>query len=142
MTSQSLRRIEASFVLLAPKMEQMTRSFYDRLFAARPDVRALFKVDMAEQRQHFAAALAIVSRNLRMLDLMTGPLHELGAGHAEAGVRPSHYPSVRDAMLAAIGEALGSGWTADLVDDWRALLDLVCGIMLEGASQHASRPRP
>src|SRR3954466_11580508 len=142
MTSQSLRRIEESFALLAPKMGQMTRSFYDGLFAARPDLRALFRGDMSVQRQHLGAALAIVTRNLRMLDLMTEPLHELGASHAGVGVRPSHYPAVRDAMLAAIGEALGPGWTGDLADDWRTLLDVVCGVMLEGASQRASGSKP
>ena len=105
MTSDAISRIEASFELLSPKIDDMTRAFYERLFELRPETRALFKVDMDVQRQHMAAALAVITRNVRMLDAITGPLHELGAGHAKVGVRPEHYPPVRDAMPTAAHSA-------------------------------------
>jgi hemoglobin-like flavoprotein len=135
MTSIAISRIEASFDLLSPRIDEMTRVFYDRLFALRPETRALFNVDMSVQRQHMAAALAVIARNLRMLDAVMVPLRELGAGHAKVGVRPEHYPPVREAMLEALSHAVGDDWTPDLAHDWQRLLDLVCNAMLEGASQ-------
>jgi hemoglobin-like flavoprotein len=119
------------------RIDQMTRAFYDALFQIRPDTRALFRVDMDVQRQHLGAALALIARNLRFLDIMTEPLRELGAEHAQVGVKPEHYPVVRDAMLDAIGGALKDEWTTDLRNDWHELLELICRVMLEGASRAA-----
>ena len=141
MTSQSLARIEKSFEHMSPRIDQMTRAFYDKLFSVRPDTRSLFRVDMDNQRQHLAAALALVIKNLQFLDVITEPLQQLGADHARVGVKPEHYPVVRDAMLAAIGGAVGDEWTPELAADWRDLLDLICRVMLEGASRSvAARP--
>ena len=137
MTPQSLARLEASFERLAPQIETMTRGFYDRLFSELPETRALFRVDMAVQRQHLGAALAVITRNLRMLDVVTEPLRQLGADHARVGVKPEHYVPVRDAMLFAIGAAMGDAWNVELKEDWRALLDLISEKMLEGASRAA-----
>lgn len=138
MSPQSLRRIEQSFDQLDPNMDEMTRRFYDQLFTVMPEVRPLFQVNMDVQRRHFAAALALIARNLRMLDVVTEPLRQLGADHARIGVRPEQYPPVRDAMLTAMSDTLGSAWTHDLAADWRTLLDLICEAMLDGASQQAA----
>src|SRR5215208_1048187 len=134
MTDESIHRIHRSFVLLSTQMEQVTRGFYARLFEARPDVRPLFQVDLDAQRQHLAAALALVVRNLPMLDALEGALAQLGAGHAAVGVLPEHYPPVRDAMLGSISAALSrtGDWTAELGDDWRRLIDRISTLMLRG----------
>jgi len=132
MTTASLERIRNSFELLAPRIASMTVTFYDTLFEGRPDVRALFKVNMDIQRQHLAAALALIVRNLAMLDALQEPIRQLGRDHARVGVRPEHYPMVRDAMLHAIGEAIGPAWTAELAADWRALLEEISAVMLSG----------
>src|SRR5579871_4339044 len=130
MTTASLERIRNSFDTLAPKIATMTATFYDTLFAGRPEVRALFKVDMDIQRQHLAAALALIVRNMTMLDALQEPLRQLGRDHARVGARPEHYPLVRDAMLHAIQQALEPAWTPDLAADWRQLIEEVSTIML------------
>jgi hemoglobin-like flavoprotein len=47
-------------------------------------------------------------------------------------VLPEHYPVVRDAMLAALAEALGPEWTIDLRTDWHRLLEKLSNVMLSG----------
>ncbi|HEX8323535.1 MAG TPA: globin domain-containing protein [Tepidisphaeraceae bacterium] len=135
MRKESLDRIRHSVTTLMPHVDDMTRLFYENLFAAAPDTRALFKVNMDVQRQHFAAALAVILRNLTMLDVLSEPLRELGIGHARIGVRPHHYPVVRDAMLVAMGQTLGDEWTPELAADWSGLLDKVSVIMMSGGTQ-------
>jgi hemoglobin-like flavoprotein len=132
MTTAALERIRASFDLLIPHLDGMTRTFYGHLFAARPETRQLFKIDMDVQRQHLAAALALIVRNLAMFDALAEPLQELGTQHAKVGVRPEHYPVVRDAMLDALGKALGPAWSPQLAGDWRALIETIAGHMLAG----------
>src|SRR5436305_9177366 len=92
MTTASLHRIQQSYQLLIPQIAELTERFYARLFADHPETRRLFTRDMAAQRRHLAAALALVVRNLKMLDALEQPLRELGAHHAAMGVRPEHYP--------------------------------------------------
>jgi hemoglobin-like flavoprotein len=132
MTTASLERIRDSFELLAPRIATMTATFYDTLFDGRPEIRALFKVKMDIQRQHLAAALALIVRNLTMLDALQEPLQQLGRDHARVGARPEHYPLVRDAMLHAIGQALGPAWTPELAADWHALIEEIGTVMLSG----------
>jgi nitric oxide dioxygenase len=140
MTIESATRIRDSFKLLAPQLEQVTHDVYQRMIAARPDVRPLFRSDMRTQQQHLGAALSLIVRNLTLLDALAGSFQHLGADHARAGVRPEHYPLGRDAMLASISAALitTGTWTSDLADDWRRLLDQIAAYMLQGGLSAAN----
>ena len=134
MRKESLERVRGSVALLLPDIAGLTRRFYDRLFEVSPESRGLFRVDMAVQRQHFAAALSVIMKNLTLLDVLTEPLRELGGQHAEIGVRPQHYPLVRDAMLFAMRQTLTHDWTDELAADWHDLLDTVSAIMMSGGT--------
>jgi hemoglobin-like flavoprotein len=139
MTPASLHRIQLSYKQLVPHMTLVTKRFYERLFAAHPDTQALFRGDMARQQQHLAAALALVVRNLPMLDALEQPLRELGAAHARVGVRAEHYPAVCEAMTATLAEVASDLWSAELAADWRELLELISRHMLAGAAGKVSR---
>jgi hemoglobin-like flavoprotein len=132
-TPLSLERIRRSYQLMIPNVGPITARFYEELFGASPETRRLFTGDMTVQRRHFAAALALFVRNLASLDALEQPLRELGAGHARLGVRPHHYPAVRDAVIRAIAHALGESWTDEFAADWRMLLETVSRHMLAGA---------
>ena len=141
MRKESLERVRGSVALLLPKIADVSERFYDHLFTVSPEARALFRVDMAVQRQHFAAALSVIMKNLTLLDVLAEPLRELGRQHADVGVRPQHYPVVRDAILFAIGQTLRQDWTDELAADWHELLDTVSAIMMSGGTD-ALRTRP
>ena len=78
MTDSSVQRIAANYELLADRMPELAAAFYVRLFQVLPESRALFKIDIALQSQHLAAALAIIVRNMRLLHVLEEPLAELG----------------------------------------------------------------
>src|SRR6188508_1743378 len=118
MTQASLRRVTANYEALAGQIATLTRSFYDRLFLAMPHVRPLFRLDIDSQSQHLAAALALIVRNLRDMDLLEEPLMELGAGHARVGVRPEHYPVLCRTMIEALRDGSGESWSSELEADW------------------------
>ena len=141
MNAESVARLRASYTHVAPRIGRITVRFYEALFALRPEFRALFTGDMAQQRRHLAAALALVIRNLGVLDALEPPLGELGAAHAQVGVRPEHYSDFCRALLAAIAEELGDGWTTEVAADWEALLETVCRHMLAGSLAKRDQPR-
>ena len=138
MTAESHHRIRASFAVLVGHMNEMIERFHARLFGVRPDLRSMFHLPMEIHGRHFAAALALIVRNLSLLDSLDEPLRDLGIEHARAGVRGEHYPVVRDAILFAMAQTLPEEWTQELMEDWQALLDLIAKQMLAGAGAHAA----
>jgi hemoglobin-like flavoprotein len=130
MTTASLHRIRNSFASLVGRMTVMTDRFHARLFEVRPELRSMFNVDMQLHGRHFAAALALIVRNISILDSLNEPLRELGNAHTRAGVHAEHYPIVRDAILFAMAQTIPEQWTPNLAGDWQTLLDLVSKQML------------
>jgi hemoglobin-like flavoprotein len=138
MTEASLLRITANYETLADRMPELASAFYDRLFEVLPQSRALFKIDIALQSQHLAAALALIVRNLRFMDALEQPLRELGVHHARVGVRPEQYPIVCRAMIDTIQAGSGARWSPQLESDWSAALEVVSRVMMEGAFAEAA----
>jgi nitric oxide dioxygenase len=127
------RRISASFdAIAADRIDVMVQGFYRRLFE-RAEVRRLFKEDMTIQREHLAASLALIARNIEHLDILAEPLEILGVEHVAFGAKPPHYLIVRDSMMDALAEALGEKFTDELRADWFAALNQVIALMLKGA---------
>lgn len=135
METTSAARIQASFRVLAPHAVELVDAFYARLFEAAPPARALFPADMASQKRHLLAALALVVREAEQLEQLAPALREMGARHVSYGARPEHYPLVRDTLLATLAAFAGAHWTAQLAADWRGALDRVAALMLEGAQR-------
>jgi nitric oxide dioxygenase len=132
-TSISFQRIRSSFARLSPHDDRFATLVYEHLFAVCPETRALFEIDLRAQGRHFASAIALIVRNLDVLDALEQPLRELGAAHARAGVRPHHYPAVCQAVLRAVEMTLGDAWSEQLASDWRWLLETVAQHMIAGA---------
>jgi hemoglobin-like flavoprotein len=134
-----VNRIAKSYDQFSPRAGDMVAGFYQRLFTACPEARPLFREDMSVQRNHFTATLALLVRNLAFQDMLEEAVMDLGAQHVRWGARLQHYPIVRDALLDSIGESLGEGWTPQLQDDWRTLIDQVVATMQKGAMRMALR---
>ena len=128
-----IERLERSFKLLAPRGQELVDRFYAKLFSENRSVRKMFPEDMAGQKRKLLASLIFVVQNLRKPDQMVGPLHEMGSRHLEYGTQAEHYPIVRDTMVAVMADVAGDAWNDQLTADWTAALNVVAGIMLEGA---------
>src|SRR5689334_8064554 len=122
MNESSLQRLSENYQLLASRMPELTRAFYDKLFAVLPEARPLFKKDINVQSQHLAAALALIVRNIRFLDALEQPLMELGVQHARVGVHPEHYPVMCRTMVESLRDNSAGGWSDELEADWSAVL--------------------
>src|SRR4051812_2661304 len=118
MSPSSTDRVRESYRQLAPTMCRVTQVFYDRLFQLHPEVRSLFKIDMTQQGQHLAAALALIVVNLPVPDALEGPVRELGGHHVWVGVRAEHYPIRKDIMLSSLATVAAGCWTDALAADW------------------------
>jgi len=97
-------QIAASFARIAPRADEFCARMYERLFAARPELRSLFPAEMAAQRRKLFGALVAVIDNLHHPHRFVPLLEDLGRRHAAYGVSPSDFDAVGAALLGAIAD--------------------------------------
>jgi class 3 adenylate cyclase/hemoglobin-like flavoprotein len=107
--------------------------FYANMFAIRPELERLFVNGTAAQGTMLSHMLRSVVSGLGRRRHVTIGLQTLGRKHLGYGVEPDHYGTFRTAMLKTIGDVLGAGVTSEIEASWSATLDVILGLMNEGA---------
>jgi nitric oxide dioxygenase len=130
-----IRRLQSSFAHAAASEGKLAERFYARLFAAEPEVRALFPADMAAQQEKLFATLAQVVVHLQNPAITRPMLEDLGREHTGFGAKEAHYPLVCEMLTRALADVSGDAWNAELEHDWRRALELLSAIMIAGARE-------
>ena len=120
MTPEQIKLVQQSFAKVAPISDQAAAMFYDRLFEIAPAVKGMFPSDMREQQRKLMATLAIVVNGLSSLEMILPAASSLATRHVAYGAKAEHYPVVGEALLWTLEKGLGSAWTPDVADAWRA----------------------
>ncbi|MFD0558050.1 NAD(P)H-flavin reductase [Stackebrandtia endophytica] len=131
-------RLKASWGLVAAHGEQVPLFFYSRLFLAHPQVRELFPIAMAAQRDKLVQALGSVVSNVDNLDAVVPYLRQLGRDHRKFGALRDHYPAVGDALLATLAHFSGPSWSPEVAADWEQAYGLVAQVMADAADEAAN----
>jgi NAD(P)H-flavin reductase/hemoglobin-like flavoprotein len=134
-------RLKWSWGLAEQLGDQAALHFYSTLFLAHPEVRDLFPVGMAGQRDKLLGALGRIVSSVDNVDALIPFLQQLGRDHRKFAVTPEHFPAVGEALLATLAYFLGAHWTEDLARDWTDAFGLVSKVMIE-AAEEASRFAP
>jgi hemoglobin-like flavoprotein len=137
MTPDAIARIRTNFAEISAEPRALAGRFYTELFAAAPQLRGLFPVDLTSLQGHFEAALALVIRNLEAMQTLEEPLRDLGAQHVAWGAKPGDYVLVREALIRAI-RASSADWNDTVEVDWRRAITAIAVPMLEGAAVHTA----
>lgn len=132
---ETIKRLEGSFNLLAPRAQELADRFYANLFAQNPTLRPMFPADMSDQKGKLVASLVLVVKNLRTPEKIELALEEMGARHVEYGAQAEHYPVVRDMLVDVMGQMAGEAWTDQLKTDWTDALNSVAAVMVAGAKK-------
>jgi hemoglobin-like flavoprotein len=120
-TQQELVRM--SFARLAVMPEVAGALFYERLFAANPRFRPLFKSDMRIQGVKLMAMLAMVVYNLPEPNLVSPAIRDLAIRHVRYGVSSADYDSLWEALLWTLDQALGEDLTPAVRKAWMVCYD-------------------
>ena len=135
-------RLGESWARVAAYGDQVPLRFYSRLFVAHPEMRDLFPLSMAAQRDRLVTALGYVVSQVGDLGRLTPFLLQLGREHRKFGTAPEHYAAVGEALIATLADFLDDGWTADLAGDWTQAYTLVAAVMIDAAEQAATHSPP
>jgi hemoglobin-like flavoprotein len=132
LSADDIERVRASFDRFWSLSSGSAERFYDRLFGVAPELRPLFRADLAQQQRKFMATLATIVGNLDD-GVALSTATTLAKHHIDYGVRPDHYSLVGDALLWSLANTLGDEWTPDVATSWSKAYALVSDHMVRAA---------
>src|SRR6266536_2164154 len=127
--------LQDSWRAVAKSGDEVPLFFYSHLFLSHPELRSMFPISMAAQRDKLVTALGAVVSNVDQLDDVIPVLEQLGRDHRRFGAIADHYPAVGASLLATLSYFLGPLWTEELAGDWAAAYGLVAKVMVQAAEQ-------
>ena len=129
-------RIRDSFARVAAHGgDAVALYFYSDWFLRHPELRDLFPVSMAAQRDHLIGALMKIVAEADRAEELAPFLAHLGRAHRKFGVIAEHHVSLRVSFLATLEHFLGEAWTAEVAADWDQALAVISKLMCEAAAR-------
>ena len=133
MNAVQQKLVWTTFARLAVMPEVAAALFYERLFAANPEFRMLFKSDMRIQGVKLMTTLSLVVYNLPKPGQVLPAIRELAVRHVEYGVKLADYDALRDALLWTLEQVLGKDFTPAVREAWTVCYDELAGEMKTAA---------
>jgi NAD(P)H-flavin reductase len=115
--------------------------FYSSLFLGNPEIRDMFPIGMAGQRDKLLSALGHIVSHVDSTDELLPFLQQLGRDHRKFGVAAEHFPAVGQALIGTLAHFLDDQWTDELSKDWTEAYGVVASVMIEAAAD-ATRSSP
>jgi hemoglobin-like flavoprotein len=122
-SDEQIRLVRGSLPLIRERYPPGSTAFYENLFEIAPDLRRLFRPDIASQEMRFMSTLATIADLLDEPSTLGTELEGLGRAHAGLGVQAQDFAPMGSALLVTLGETLGPAFTDDLQRAWRAAYD-------------------
>ena len=129
--------LKSSWEQVAKCGDEVPLFFYSHLFLSHPEVRAMFPVSMAGQRDRLVAALGRIVSHVDDLPEVTPFIQQLGRDHRRFSVVADHYTAVGSSLLVTLKHILGAAWTEELASDWAAAYGVIARVMVEAAEGSA-----
>ncbi|GAA2604270.1 globin domain-containing protein [Streptomyces tubercidicus] len=136
LSPKSAETVRATLPAVSGAIGEITTRFYERLFAAHPELlRDLFNRGNqanGSQRQALAGSIAAFARHLleHPDSRPDGMLGRIAHKHASLGVREDQYPIVREHLFAALAEVLGEAVTDDVLRAWNEVYWLMAHALI------------
>lgn len=125
--------LRESFALVIERAPNLTRRFYEILFARYPRVRPMFGASLKKQEEMLTRALAAVIDHLEDGPWLADNLRALGGRHVSYGVTDEMYDWVGVALINAMADVAGEAWTPRVATAWADAYGAIAGLMIEGA---------
>lgn len=133
LSDDQLTLIRQSFDVVRHNLAPSSTFFYDDLFRRAPELRSLFRDDLAGQGMKFMSTLAVIVDNLHKPEALAERYQELGALHARLGITKKMFEPLGEALIATIKDTLGETYTIEIEAAWRvAFADMAAALMAQG----------
>jgi NAD(P)H-flavin reductase/hemoglobin-like flavoprotein len=135
-------RLKESFARVAAYGDEVPLFFYSHLFLSHPELRGMFPVSMAAQRDRLLNALGQIVADVSNHEALVPFLKGLGRDHRKFGTLAEHYPAVGASLLATLAHFNGMAWTEDLARDWTEAYTVIAQVMTGAAAEDEGRNPP
>ena len=132
-TERQKQLVIESFKKVEPISEVAADIFYKKLFEYDPSLKPLFKSDIKSQGKKLMAALKLAVSSLNDLDALVPVLQKMAIKHVEYGVKVEDYTPVGNALLFALSQGLGEGFTLELKGAWADTYKVMATVMRQAA---------
>ncbi len=131
LTASQIALVQKSFEKLRERSEPASFEMYERLFNRAPNLKPMFRDDLAGQGMKFMNTLGFIVDNLRDPDALKDRLGELGHAHAAMGVKAEYFDLMGDALFVTLAHVLGDDFTPELETAWREAYRAVSDAVIE-----------
>jgi len=131
LTPSQKQLVRTTFAKIEPIADTAAMMFYDELFERDPNLRHLFKNNMAEQRKKLMQMLAVAVEHLDDWKTISNAVRALGKRHRGYGVSPADYDTVGAALITTLERGLGPEFTPEVRAAWLACITAIAGEMLD-----------
>ncbi|MDI3561884.1 adenylate/guanylate cyclase domain-containing protein [Bradyrhizobium sp. Arg816] len=136
----SILLVQSSFHRIAPRLIAFGERFYAILFESNPELRPLFKNDLAVQYNMLVSMLSSLVKGLNRIMDLRGGVQALGQRHCRYGALTNHYDKVAAALVLTLAEFLGDEFTPEIRAAWISVFDTISNLMIEGAQASEAVP--
>ena len=133
MTPQQIALIQTNWSSVVPIQDTAASLFYQKLFELDPEVRSMFKGDMAEQGRKLMQTLGFIVNSLSRPDELVPAAQDLAKRHVAYGVKPKDYDTVGASLLWTLEQGLGSAFTDEAKAAWTEAYGILAGVMKDAA---------
>lgn len=108
--------------------------FYDQLFTYAPNLKTMFRDDLAGQGMKFMSTLATIIEAFEHSAQDNTELAELAKGHAAMGIEARHFAPMLDALIDTLKRTLGPEFSPQIETAWRNAFSEISDQMIRAGS--------
>jgi hemoglobin-like flavoprotein len=127
--------VQSSFDQIVPRALEFGERFYANLFETYPELRPLFRNDLAAQTKMLVSILSSAVKGLNRMQEIVGGLRALGKRHPDYGVKRADYDKVGNTLIRTLEDFLGDEFTPELHHAWMTVYGMIAETMIEAAEE-------
>jgi nitric oxide dioxygenase len=134
LSATTIETVKATAPAVAAHAEEITRRFYQLMFAGDPQVKAFFNQahqHSGGQQRALAGAICAYAANIDNLGVLGNAVEVIAQKHGSLLVKPEHYPIVGKHLLVAIKQILGDAATDEVIAAWGEAYGLLAQILID-----------
>ncbi|WP_424931671.1 globin domain-containing protein [Amaricoccus macauensis] len=133
LTQDDIRIVQESLPAIRNHLKPASLNFYENLFKIAPELRPMFREDLAGQGMKFFSTLNAIFDMLSDPDASQAEATELAEAHSSLGVKAAHFAPMRKALDITLAETLGPDFTPEIRRAWLNAYDEISAKMIAGA---------
>lgn len=134
LSSQTIKIVQATAPVIAPRSLELTQHFYKKMFASNPEVMNFFNqanhVKEGGQPQALANAVVAYATHIQDTSVLGSAVEIMAVKHCALQVLPEHYTIVHDNLMASIGDVFGDAITPDVATAWSEAVNHLAQILI------------